>query len=133
MDDQGTIFTVPRPKECDTERTLNTLRDDASEDYATSRNSSNLDPKDASPFAKSLSQLVHPTASSVGSDRDASKQVQKYHFVSYTIGDPEERIRMRGKLKVNYREMVGYTCYTSSIEPKNFKEALEDKYWLTTM
>ena len=34
---------------------------------------------------------------------------------------------------MNYREMVGYTCYTSSIEPKNFKEALEDEYWLTEM
>ena len=34
---------------------------------------------------------------------------------------------------MNYREMVGYTCYTSSIEPKNFKEALEDEYWLTKM
>ena len=33
---------------------------------------------------------------------------------------------------MNYREM-GYTCYTSSIEPRNFREALEDEYWLTTM
>ena len=32
---------------------------------------------------------------------------------------------------MNYREMVGYTCYTSSIKPKNLKEALEDEYWLT--
>ena len=40
---------------------------------------------------------------------------------------------MRGKTKVNYREIMGYTCYISSIEHKNFKEALEDEYWFTTM
>ena len=34
---------------------------------------------------------------------------------------------------MNYREMVGYTCYISSIEPKKFKEALEDENWLMTM
>ena len=37
MDYQRTISTVPRPKECDIERTLHTLRDNASKDYATLR------------------------------------------------------------------------------------------------
>ena len=26
--------------------------------------------------------------------------------------------------------MVTYVCYTSSIEPKNVKEALQDEYWV---
>ena len=26
--------------------------------------------------------------------------------------------------------MIDYTCYTSSIEPKNIKEALGDEYWV---
>ena len=29
--------------------------------------------------------------------------------------------------------MIGYTGYTSSIEPKKVKEALEDEYWLISM
>ena len=40
---------------------------------------------------------------------------------------------MRGKPKVNYRKMIGYMCYASSIESKNIKEALEDEYWLTAI
>ena len=46
---------VPRSNECDIERPLHTLRGDASSNDATSRNSSNPDLEDASPFAESLS------------------------------------------------------------------------------
>ena len=40
---------------------------------------------------------------------------------------------MKYKPKKNYQDIVRYVCYTSSIEPKNVKEALLDEYWVRTM
>ena len=34
------------------------------------------------------------------------------------------------KTRLNYRDMVRYVCYTSSIELKNVKEALSDEFWV---
>ena len=63
VDDQGTISTVPKSDESDTEGPLHTSRDDASTNDATSRNSSSLNIEDALPFAESLSQTIDPTTS----------------------------------------------------------------------
>ena len=41
--------------------------------------------------------------------------------------------KQKNKPKNNYQNMVRYICYTSSIEPKNVKEALLDEYWVKTM
>ena len=63
----------------------------------------------------------------MGYNRESYIQVQKDNSTTHIIGDPEVGVRTRGKPKVNYREMVGYMCYTSFVEPKNIKEALEDE------
>ena len=139
VDDQGTIFIAPRSDESEIEGPLHASRDDASSNDATLGNSSSPDTEDASSVFESLSQPEDPSASSVESNREASKLVKKDHSTIDIIGDPKEGVQTIGNSKVNYKEWggggggVGYTCYTSSIEPKNIKEALEDEYWLTTM
>lgn len=35
--------------------------------------------------------------------------------------------------KVNYRELAGLLCYTSSVEPSKVDEALKDEYWIAAM
>ena len=37
--------------------------------------------------------------------------------------------------KSNYREMMGLIlgCYTSTIEPKNYKKALNEEFWIPDM
>lgn len=50
-----------------------------------------------------------------------------------SLWDITEGRRTRGKRHVDYREIVGMsrlTCYTSTIEPKNIKEAIVDEYWI---
>ena len=55
VDNQGTISTIPRSDERDTQDLLDTLKDGASVNDVTSRNSSNHDLEDSSLFGKSLS------------------------------------------------------------------------------
>ena len=55
IDDQGTISTIPRSDERNTEGPLHTSRDDASANDATLGNSHSIDTGDASPFSQSLS------------------------------------------------------------------------------
>ena len=44
-------------------------------------------------------------------------------------------VRTRGVPKLNYREMIGVFlgCYTSKIEPKNYKEAMSDEFWINSI
>ncbi|CAM9000336.1 unnamed protein product [Rhodiola kirilowii] len=61
-----------------------------------------------------------------------SRAVEKYHPVSEVIGDPTDDIQTRGK-QVNFRQLAGYMCFISTIEPKNIKEAINDEYWVVAM
>ena len=45
----------------------------------------------------------------------------------------EDGVQTREKPRVNNRELIGNVCFTSTIEPKNVKEALEDEFWVTAM
>ena len=45
----------------------------------------------------------------------------------------EDSVQTRGKPRVNYRELIRNVCSTSTIEPKNIMEALDDEYWMTVM
>ncbi|XP_012850949.1 PREDICTED: uncharacterized protein LOC105970659 [Erythranthe guttata] len=65
--------------------------------------------------------------------KEPSRRVKKNHPVDKVIGPVEEGIQTRGKPKVNYKEMARYVCFTSTIEPKNVKEALLDEYWVQAM
>ena len=49
------------------------------------------------------------------------------------IGELEEGIRTRNTSKVDYRDLAGYVCFNSTIEPKNVKEALQDEFWVAAM
>ncbi|XP_012855802.1 PREDICTED: uncharacterized protein LOC105975173 [Erythranthe guttata] len=53
--------------------------------------------------------------------------------VTTVIGEVDEGMKTRNKPKVDYQEMVRYVCYTSTIEPKNIKEAIIDEYWVQAM
>ena len=118
VDDQGNISTIPRSDERDTQDLLHTLKDGASANDATLGNSSNHDLEDASPFCESLSQLTDPTTSPAGSNREASRQVQKDHSATNIIRDPEAGVRMRGKPKVNYKAMVATHVTSHPLNPK---------------
>ncbi|CAM8948310.1 unnamed protein product [Rhodiola kirilowii] len=61
-----------------------------------------------------------------------SRAVEKYHPVSEVIGDPTKGIQTRGK-QVNFRQLAGFACFISTIEPKNIKEAINDEYWIVAM
>lgn len=39
----------------------------------------------------------------------------------------------RNTQRIDYQELTGYMCYTSLIEPKNMKDALDDEYWTIIM
>ena len=49
----------------------------------------------------------------MGSNREASRQVQKYHSTTYIIGDPEVGVRTRGKPKVNYKMVDHFVKHMS--------------------
>ena len=65
--------------------------------------------------------------------RDPPTRIQKNHPTENIIGDLNEGMKTRDKPKRNYHDMVRFVCYTSSIEPKNLKEALLDEYWVNAM
>ncbi|KAG7559036.1 Integrase catalytic core [Arabidopsis thaliana x Arabidopsis arenosa] len=54
--------------------------------------------------------------------------VPKSHSESDVIGNLDGNRTTRGK-KVNYREMIQFSCFVSSIEPLNIDAALEDESW----
>ena len=114
VDDQGTVSTSLMLDESETEGSLHRSGDNASTNDATLGNSSSPDTEDASPFVESLSQLKAHITSSVGSNREASGQVKKDHSITYIIGDPEARVRKRGKQKVNYRMADHFVEHMSS-------------------
>ena len=122
VNDQGTIPIVLRSNESEIEGLLRASGDDVSVNDITPGNRSNPDTEDASPFAESSSQSEDPTTSTVGSNRESSKQVQEDHPTIDIIGDPKAGVQTRGKPKVNHREMMGYMCYNSSIEPKTSRK-----------
>ena len=59
--------------------------------------------------------------------RQPSRRILKNHPTNQTIGNLTEGMKTREKPITDYREMVGFTCFTSCMEPKNVKEALEDE------
>ncbi|KAI3458659.1 hypothetical protein Pfo_015322 [Paulownia fortunei] len=52
------------------------------------------------------------------------------HLTDQIIGSPTEGRRTKEKPKVSYQDMARFVCFTSSIEPKNVKEALLDEFWV---
>ena len=65
--------------------------------------------------------------------RDPPTRIEKNHPTENIIGELTNGIQTRDKLKRNYHDMVRFVCYTSSIKPKNVKEALLDEYWVKAM
>ncbi|CAM9000216.1 unnamed protein product [Rhodiola kirilowii] len=61
-----------------------------------------------------------------------SRRIARDHPTSEIIGAPSDGIQTRGKL-INYRGLAACSCFLSSIEPKNIKEALTDEYWVLAM
>ena len=62
-----------------------------------------------------------------------SRRIQKNHSFGDVIGSIDDGVRTREKPRVNYCKMIGNICFTSTIEPKNVKEALEDEQWIIAM
>ena len=65
--------------------------------------------------------------------REPPSRIKKNHPVEEIIGSIDDGICTREKPKLNYRDMVRYVCYTSLVESKNVKEALEDEFWINAM
>ena len=78
-------------------------------------------------FTIKLVDITDPTT------KDSPTRIQKNHLTKNIICDFNEGMKTRNKPKRNDQNMVRYVCYTSSIEPKNVKEALLDEYWVKTM
>lgn len=58
----------------------------------------------------------------------------KNHPIKAIIGDIIEGRNSKGKRNVGYCEMAGMiSIYTSTIEPKNIKEAINNEYWIEAM
>ena len=51
------------------------------------------------------------------------------HPIDQVIGDPVQDVRTRGALK----DTCEYAAYISQLEPKNFKEAKNEKSWILAM
>ncbi|XP_073131837.1 uncharacterized protein, partial [Henckelia pumila] len=76
---------------------------------------------------------------------DVPSKIQKNHPTSQIIGDAQGRMQTRIKEKVDYQKMNGlvcmtsaysqvrYSCFVSSIEPKNVGETLKDEFWVNAM
>ena len=58
-----------------------------------------------------------------------SAKVKLNHLLDQMIGDVTESMKTRRQV----RNEVNDLCYTSSLEPKNMKEALTDEHWITAM
>ncbi|XP_031090921.1 uncharacterized protein LOC115995913 [Ipomoea triloba] len=67
------------------------------------------------------------------SDIIPSTRIQKNHPIDNVIGEITSGVRISGKEKKNYRELIGYSCYISIIEPKNVCETLKDECWIHAM
>jgi Reverse transcriptase (RNA-dependent DNA polymerase) len=52
-----------------------------------------------------------------------------FHHLSSIIGDPREDVRTRSKMN----KMIVHCAFVSQLEPKNFKDANNDSYWICTM
>ncbi|CAM8981771.1 unnamed protein product [Rhodiola kirilowii] len=61
-----------------------------------------------------------------------SRQIARNHPKFEIIGEPSEGMRTRGKV-TNFRQLAACSCFVSTIEPKNIKEALLDEYWVLAM
>lgn len=68
-----------------------------------------------------------------GDEELPAKEPPKSVENNHPLIDLSEEVNTRNKPIVNCREMVGYVCYTSTLEPKNVKEALEDECWIVAM
>ena len=64
-----------------------------------------------------------------GINLEPSVRVKLNHPLDQVIGDVTEPMKTRRQV----RNEVNYLCYTSSLEPKNVKEALTDEHWITAM
>ncbi|CAM8957434.1 unnamed protein product [Rhodiola kirilowii] len=61
-----------------------------------------------------------------------SRQIARDHPISEVIGSPSDGVQTR-RILSNSRELPACSCFLSSIEPKNIKEALLDEYWVLAM
>jgi Reverse transcriptase (RNA-dependent DNA polymerase) len=52
-----------------------------------------------------------------------------FHPLSSIIGDPREGVRTRSKMN----KMIVHCAFVSQLEPKNFKDANNDSYWICAM
>jgi hypothetical protein len=57
-----------------------------------------------------------------------SIRVQKNHPIHLVIGDPNQGITTRRS-----NEVISNSCFVSTFEPKNVKEALTDENWINAM
>ncbi|XP_039127016.1 uncharacterized protein LOC120263205 [Dioscorea cayenensis subsp. rotundata] len=60
-------------------------------------------------------------------------QLQQQKLLRIPVRIQTDNRRTRSTQRIDYRELDGYTCYISLIEPKNIKEALVDEYWMAAM
>jgi len=72
--------------------------------------------------SKDVEQTTEPRTSS------SRLTVPKSHSETDVIGELDGDRVTKG-IKMNYRDMILFTCFVSSIEPKNIEIALEDEFW----
>ena len=62
--------------------------------------------------------------------RRNKSRIPKNHPISNVIGNIDESVLTRRQSRMN---LIGLTCYTSQLEPKNVEEALRDESWITAL
>ena len=71
----------------------------------------------------------NPVISSDSVQKEPSTRVKKNHPSDLILGNLEESMVTRKR----YVNLVQFVCFTSTLEPKNVKEALNDESWINAM
>ncbi|KAA0047418.1 flocculation protein FLO11-like [Cucumis melo var. makuwa] len=81
-----------------------------------------IDPSVTSTIHDSNTKLLAPSA-----------HVKKNNPVSNLIGEIDRGIITRKKTRQDYANMIAKVCFSSTIEPSNIREALQENQWIEAM
>ena len=85
--------------------------------------------EDESPLEVSQKKTEEETYPPLVREKGVPTSVVKNHPTTTVLGDIESGVRTRNQLL----NELNFQCFTSQIEPKNVKEALQDEFWLLAM
>ncbi|KAK2426944.1 putative mitochondrial protein [Trifolium repens] len=77
---------------------------------------------------ESIENITGDTTNQPTQNKGPSVRVQKNHPLELVIGNPEQGITTRRS-----NDVIANSCFISTFEPKNVKEALTDEFWIEAM